>query len=70
MADGYIWVRQFLGLLDNVIPLKGSKEQLEQSLIDYAGNVMFFTSESMTEDAMSKASAVDPKQLAHTEVEP
>ena len=68
VANAYVWMRHFHGLPDNLVPLKGSKEQLEQTLIDHEGNCIFFTNESMIEDDMSRSSAVDSKNTAHTVV--
>ena len=61
-------MRAFHALADNLVPLKGSKEQLEQTLIDHNGNCIFFTNESMIEDDMSRSSAIDSKSMAHTVV--
>ena len=68
VANAYVWMRAFHDFVDNLVPLKGSKEQLEQTLIDHDGNCVFFTNESMIEDDMSRSSAVDSKSLAHTVV--
>ena len=62
----YGFMRKCMNLKDNVVALKGSKEQVEDTLIEHDGNVVFYTVESMIEDSMSAASAIDSKQLAHT----
>ena len=62
----YGFMRKCMNLKDNVVALKGSKEQVEDTLIEHDGNVVFYTVESMIEDSMSAASAIDSRQLSRT----
>ena len=69
MAKGYKFARIVFGEKNNLKPLRGSMANLEKMLIDNDSNIMLYTVEGKLEDMMSASSAIDKKNLSHTEYE-